>query len=184
MTTISTEMLAALQDLIDKDAIKDVLARYSRGIDRADGDLAELVYHPDAIDDHGEFKGLGRDFARIPRIDPRWTVSCHTLGQSLIDIDGDVAHSETYCIYHYERYDHDRAADRAGIIVCRYFDRFERRDSEWRIAFRRVLYEYSHEHDPMDTWPNHEAFNPSRRSRDDDVYHPDRLHLDPSVLNS
>ncbi|MER2157629.1 nuclear transport factor 2 family protein, partial [Rhodococcus sp. (in: high G+C Gram-positive bacteria)] len=39
----------ALQDLIDKQAIREVVLTYCRGIDRLDFDLVRSAYHPDAI---------------------------------------------------------------------------------------------------------------------------------------
>ena len=50
-------MTEALQRLIDKDEIRDVMARYCRGVDRADWDLVRSTYHTDAYDDHGDYRG-------------------------------------------------------------------------------------------------------------------------------
>ena len=41
----------------DEQAIRDVLARYWRGIDRRDPELVLGTYHPGAYDDHGYYKG-------------------------------------------------------------------------------------------------------------------------------
>jgi hypothetical protein len=41
-----------LQTLLDRQAIHDVLMRYSRGLDRHDRKVLESVYWPDAVDDH------------------------------------------------------------------------------------------------------------------------------------
>src|SRR5262245_17777267 len=49
----------AVRVLLDKQAIQEVLARYCRGVDRADLELLRSVYHPDAIDNHGTFNGNG-----------------------------------------------------------------------------------------------------------------------------
>jgi hypothetical protein len=38
-------------------AIQDVLYRYARGVDRRDWELVRSVYHPDATDDHGGYRG-------------------------------------------------------------------------------------------------------------------------------
>ena len=65
-----------LQELLDQRAIRDVVLRYCRGIDRLDLELVRDCYHPDATDDHGGFVGdrdeyvewvggvLGRDATR------------------------------------------------------------------------------------------------------------------------
>ncbi|MCK9470111.1 MAG: nuclear transport factor 2 family protein, partial [Porticoccaceae bacterium] len=52
-----------LQEMLDRHKIYQVLTRYCRGVDRGDAALIKSVYHDDAIDDHGMFKGLGKDFA-------------------------------------------------------------------------------------------------------------------------
>ncbi|MCJ7436647.1 MAG: nuclear transport factor 2 family protein, partial [Acidimicrobiia bacterium] len=46
-----------LQDLAAQQEIRDVLIRYTRGIDRMDADLVRSTYHPDAHDDHGAYQG-------------------------------------------------------------------------------------------------------------------------------
>ena len=52
----------AIQALLDKQAITDVINLYLRGADRADIDLIAAAYHPDAIEDHGGvFKGPACD---------------------------------------------------------------------------------------------------------------------------
>ena len=39
-----------LQELLDKQALYEVVARYCRGVDRADEELVRSAYHPDAIE--------------------------------------------------------------------------------------------------------------------------------------
>ena len=50
-------MSAALQRLLDKQEIYEVLCRYCRGIDRLDEPLVRSCYHPDAVDNHGLYNG-------------------------------------------------------------------------------------------------------------------------------
>jgi hypothetical protein len=52
----------ALQVLLDKQEIHEVLMRYCRGIDRCDAELLRSVYHADAVDDHGQLNGKAADF--------------------------------------------------------------------------------------------------------------------------
>ena len=42
-----------VQELLDKQAIHEVMIRYCRGLDRMDAELVGSAYHPDAHDDHG-----------------------------------------------------------------------------------------------------------------------------------
>ena len=48
---------SALQALLDERAIRNVVLRYCRGVDRLDEDLVRSCYHPDASDEHGSFSG-------------------------------------------------------------------------------------------------------------------------------
>ncbi|CAN5208682.1 nuclear transport factor 2 family protein [soil metagenome] len=169
-------ILRELRRLRDLEQIRGVLARYSRAFDRLDIELAKTCYHADAIDHHGAFYGLGTEFVELPKHrSEHWRYGHHQLGQSSIDLDGDTAYVETYCIWHYQRYEPERDQERFGRIICRYIDRFERRDEEWRIAFRRVALDGSHSDVVGEGWPQAANFVPGRRAPDDEVYHPERL---------
>lgn len=48
---------AMIQNLLDKEAIRDCLYRYCRGIDRADEAILRSAYWPDAHDRHGAYVG-------------------------------------------------------------------------------------------------------------------------------
>jgi len=99
----------ALRVLLDKQEIHEVLMRYCRGIDRCDAELLHSVYHPDATDDHGLFKGRAADF--IP-----WALKAlvrddgtsHYIANELIEVDGDVAHCESYFFGIHRRQENDR----------------------------------------------------------------------------
>lgn len=125
-----------LDALISRQEIYEVVARYCRGVDRGDIDLLRSVYHEDATDDHGMFKGRGLDFAE-------WIVDwerenirqCqHFIGNFSCDIQGDKAFTETYCI----SFSEDMSGQNAT-VYNRYIDRFERRNGEWKIADRVVV---------------------------------------------
>jgi hypothetical protein len=64
----------AIQNLIDRQAIRDCLTRYCRGVDRLDRELVLSTYHPDAIDDHGAFVGTREEFVD-------WAFALHERGQ-------------------------------------------------------------------------------------------------------
>ena len=56
---------ASLDDLLAKDAITDVLARYSRTLDWLDEAGHASCYWPDAPIDYGFFKGTAADFVPV-----------------------------------------------------------------------------------------------------------------------
>lgn len=131
----------SVRTLKDRQAILDCVHNYCRGIDRFDRELLLSVYHPDAIDDHGIFVGGPTGFVE-------WTFAFHGTQQHstqhivtnhTCELDGDVAHTETYWIL--------AAMNTAGPELSlgggRYLDRFERRDDRWAIATRKCLIDRS-----------------------------------------
>lgn len=127
-----------LQRLIDRQDILDCLNRYSRGIDRYDRELLISAYHPDAKDDHGAFVGTREDFADWVFVAHSGQLkTMHFLGNHTCELEGDVAHTETYCIYF--GYNKDETID---VVGNRYNDRMEKRNGEWRIADRICVLEW------------------------------------------
>nr|WP_278254352.1 nuclear transport factor 2 family protein [Sphingobium sp. BYY-5] len=129
-----------LRDLIDRQAISECLARFSRGMDRFDRDIYLSAFHDDAEIAAGPFVGSAAacwDWA-MPLHDQAQILTHHALLQTSIDLDGDVAHSETY--YQFIGRNRDESLIMAG---GRYIDRFARRDDAWRIALRINVIEWS-----------------------------------------
>lgn len=161
-----------LQAVIDKQDIYEVLMRYCRGCDRGDEELLASVFHPDAVDDHdaGDISNNGREFAvrvaRNARLNPH--PSMRVICNVLIDLDGDVAHVESYF------FGVSRAERETGltddILGGRYIDRFERRDGEWKIAHRVVVRDWNRIEPVRDiraAWP---GYLKGLKSREDVSY--------------
>jgi hypothetical protein len=134
-----------------KDAIRDCLYRYCRGIDRADEQLLRSVYWPDAIDDHVLFNGSAYEFIAwcVPLL--AQVEQCqHSISNVLVELHGDTANVESY----YQAY--ERRRRKSGMpyemfVGGRYLDRFERRGEEWRIKHRIVMWDwYRHFSDSAD----------------------------------
>lgn len=125
---------SALQSLLDRQAIWDCMLRYCRGIDRFDRELVISAYHPDAIDDHRMFVGLGQQLADWANDyhGTHYDTHSHFVTNHYVELDGDVAHAETYFLVL------ARKANEVDVLGGRYIDRFERRNGEWRIAARVV----------------------------------------------
>jgi ketosteroid isomerase-like protein len=125
-----------LQALLDREAIRDVYARYARGIDRTDVALLTSAYHSDAVEDHhGEtFTGaeVGEKLAGHARRAMERT-STHFTNIS-IALNGDQAGSEAYYIGLHVL----RGGEKRLMTSGRTFDRFERRDGEWRFSHRVI----------------------------------------------
>lgn len=125
-----------VRDLIDRRDIMRCMTTYCRGVDRMDRELIMSCYHHDAIDDHGGVIGGPEDFTdwvlAFVGKDIGWS---HYITNHTCDIDGDVAHSETYFVGVTMRHDEPRLVMAGG----RYIDRLERRDGRWAIAARKVV---------------------------------------------
>lgn len=142
----------ALQVLLDKQEIHEVLMRYCRGIDRRDLDLVLSVFHEDAHDNHTGKSELAHE--RFPKVlavaEANVKRTSHTICNELVEVHGDVAASESYLVA-YHRLEHDgRELD--WILGARYVDRLERRSGVWRIAHRTVICDWER-FDPVDDPP-------------------------------
>jgi hypothetical protein len=65
----------------------------------------------------------------------------HVLGQTWTELAGDKAQSETHVIS-YHRVDYGGGDEHDTCIGGRYLDTMEKRDGEWRIADRIMLYDW------------------------------------------
>jgi hypothetical protein len=130
---------AKLQELLDRDSIRDCLLRYGRGIDREDEALLLSAFQADARVDHGSFIGRVADFPRRKSVTRgRWRVFQHYVTNHMIDLAGDEAHVESYFFAALRR--PDGAIDLTG---GRYIDRLERREGGWAVADRGVIVEWT-----------------------------------------
>jgi len=139
-TTMSQDKLARLEQLLDRQDIVDCLTRFSRGMDRFDREVFLSAFHSDAVIAAGPFVGGPVQLFE-------WASRLHEQGQSAThhnlmnitcDIDGDVAHTETYYLFV------GRNRDETNWIAGgRYIDRLERRAGEWKVALRTNAIEWS-----------------------------------------
>jgi len=136
--------LTRFRRVADQQEMRDVIYRYCRGIDRRDYDLVRSCYHPDAVDDHGDFRGGVDDFiAYVQRGLPRYERTMHVIGNVLADPDQDRGRVESYLVaYHHLAASRTKPA-RDFVAGLRYVDDFARRAGEWRIAARVCVFEWS-----------------------------------------
>ena len=127
-----------IHELLDKQEINELLARYVRGLDRLDRDLLRSAYHDDATDDRGFFKGSADEFVDMAiGLIKKFDYCHHMIGQTLIEIEGNVAFGEVY-FHAYHRKTTD-TLEQDLIIIGRYIDRYEKRNGVWKIAHRTEL---------------------------------------------
>ena len=162
---------AAIGIVADRAEIYATLVRYCRGVDRRDPQMIRSTYHADAFDDHGAYQGDLDGFVDFVarEVWSRFRTTMHKLGQALIEIDGDVAQSETYAVCHHVVEEGGRdVAD--SVMGIRYLDRFERRDGAWRIARRELRWEWIRTDalDPLDP-----AWTHGKAGPDDPIFGPE-----------
>ena len=136
-----------LQELLDKQAISDVLQRYSRTLDWLDGEGHAQCYWPDAEIDYGFFEGSALDF--LPVVievergsGRRW----HMLSAPIIAFHSPTqASSETYGVAAASRRQDDGTLA-GNIYGGRYLDEWEKREApsgmQWRISKRLYLVDW------------------------------------------
>ncbi|MDJ0919915.1 MAG: nuclear transport factor 2 family protein [Henriciella sp.] len=131
--------------LSDREAIRDCLYRYCRGIDRADETALRSAYWPDGSDDHGPFKGSAEGFIAwalqaLEQVDR----SIHQIHNILFDFhEGGVAVESYFSAF-------QRQVGAGGKLQQwdlkgRYLDWFVKRGNEWRILNRKVVYDWVEE---------------------------------------
>jgi hypothetical protein len=139
----SEQRLAALeakvQELLDRQAIFECIKRNSRGNDRFDIELVTSSYHPDAIHELGPKHISGREYGEHANNahGRLFEANLHNVTMHSCEIQGDVAHAESYSVGIFL----DKGCETGRILAGRYIDRLEKRNGEWRIVLRRATVE-------------------------------------------
>lgn len=161
-TPDQTEML---QQLLDKDAIHDVLLRYARGIDRLDIDMLRSAFWDDGGFEDGLVEGPAKDF--IPgllgeTVRGMFAMTQHFISNVRVEFDGpQIAFTESYFLaFHLlnpgeevlnTMLGQQRMRELGGdysrsyelFVAGRYFDRMEKRGAGWRIQKRRFVSDWT-----------------------------------------
>lgn len=132
----------AVQDLLDREAIRECLYRYCRGVDRGDEKALRATYWEDATDRHGPYQGTASGFCD-------WAMESlksagrmiHLIGNIMIELHGERALAESY--FHAVQEERKIAPEPMEVVIYgRYIDRFEKRGGEWKVAARTVVYDW------------------------------------------
>jgi SnoaL-like domain len=153
-----------LQELLDKQAIEEVIKTYARALDRMDEKMLRSVFHPGSKHAHffegassdpskpskpgapGDFVSFAMDVLRTH------SRTHHQLGNTLIEMESEsVAFAETYfTAYHRMRPSGDKLAASSAcdtemdyFVGGRYIDRFEKRGGKWKITHRTGMTDWT-----------------------------------------
>ncbi|MFJ2028682.1 nuclear transport factor 2 family protein [Streptosporangium sp. NPDC087985] len=146
-------MESRIQDLLAKQDIADVLARFMRACDRGDVAALRQCYHAGAIEDHaGKYFGDAQEW--IDTIADRITapdhLTTHVLSNILVDVDGDTARAEAYVTTTSRRLIDGQSWDVQ--TQSRLIDRFDRIAGDWRISHRVLVMEWCREYPSSESW--------------------------------
>jgi hypothetical protein len=142
----------ALQALIDKEEIRDLMRLYSRALDRCDAALMKSLFHPDASFDHADhFSGSAAEFADyatdfLSTLGPL----AHYLCNSYIRVDGDLAYGEHYGIAFQRAETNGQSFE--SIVGARMLDVYARREAVWKILRRRTIVDWNLDIDTNETF--------------------------------
>ena len=149
--TISPQQLQALQAVIDKQAIEDLLHAYCNAADRRDYDKMRELYHEDAWDDHTPFfNGLAQEFIdQLPAIGAPMEILHHNITTTNISLNRDqpeLAEGEVYVLaFHQIKTD-------TGLIDLmvggRYLDKYEKRNDTWKFSYRTIVTDWANIQEP------------------------------------
>ena len=182
MPTLTDEEYKQFRALVDREAVREVILRNSRAIDRVDEELLRTVYWPDGWDSHSIFDGSFEDY--VP-----WVIETlngmiathHNVANIMIELDGDDAFTESYFIAHHKIKGED-GVDRDMFAAGRYVDHIQRRGDgqhrEWRIKHRRAVFDWDINQPSTSTWDDGERkamMERGMRGRDDRVFSRDHL---------
>lgn len=137
------DLARQIGELMDREAIRECMFRYCRGIDRQDEEALRSAYWPDATDRHGPYHGPATGFIdwAMTKLATDGERSVHSISNLSIALAGTQAAVETYFMA--LQRDRDAAGvSREVFLAGRYVDRFEKRGDEWRIAARTVVYDW------------------------------------------
>ena len=142
-----------IQELADRQEIRDLMARYARGLDRRDFDAVASCFAEDAYADYGGPAGAaqGREaILKVVRVVKRFILTMHFMGDQSVVLRGDEADVETYAIDQL-RYEKDGVQyDMTGGL--RYEDKMVRKDGRWVIK-HRVMHTDWRRYDRVETGP-------------------------------
>jgi hypothetical protein len=139
-----------VDQLIDRVAVRDVLTRYCRAIDRCDATLLGEQFHPDAFIDHPPLPQDAAGFCReVIRLVRDTGPSLHYMTNVLIEIEEGTAYTEAY----FTAWHRISAEESGGVFTSatssehglfggRYVNWLSAPEGTWRISKHTTMVEW------------------------------------------
>ncbi|HXY91418.1 MAG TPA: nuclear transport factor 2 family protein [Acidimicrobiia bacterium] len=127
----------AVQLLLDREEIHDVVMRYADGVDRRDMTRVRDCFAPDVevADWGGGFADRDSMITYISGV-AVFEMTMHMFGNQYIAVDGDRAHVDSYAMLTHHRDDDQGVTNELNVSGARYFEDLERREGRWVITRR------------------------------------------------
>lgn len=179
MTTLETTTLpAAVEVLLAKQAIREVLQNYCRSIDRLDRDLMESVWHEDATIlyeavPEGSFGGTRREVVDFfMKVHDQFSSHSHQITNVTIAVKGDTAVSEAYVTVKMQLLPNEQGRIIDLVVLGRYLDRWSKRNGVWAIDDRYYISDVVSEYEVGTEFcgPGRADTSASRRDQGDPAY--------------
>jgi 3-phenylpropionate/cinnamic acid dioxygenase small subunit len=128
----------ALQALLDRQAIVDMVVGYARALDAKDWAAARACFADEVETDYGDLRGSGpgrasaHAFVELRRQALERLKTHHLSTNHLVTLDGDVATCESATLIH--RLDPSRASDNTFDTLAHYTHTLARTPHGWRIT--------------------------------------------------
>lgn len=129
-----------IAQMLEEHALRQLVMRYSRAIDRHDWEAMRGIFHDNATVDYGFYAGPVAGFLEaLPRALGIYVRHLHSVVNGLYVVEGDRGEGESYLAANAQT-----AAPEAQhhAFGGRYLDRFEKRDGVWRILERTVVHDW------------------------------------------
>lgn len=157
-----------MDELAEREAIRALIYRYARAVDRIDAELGYSVWHEDGTADYGAaiYIGTGRGAIDFICEQHRGLLGhSHQITNITISINGDRAASESY-VFATLRVPGDGCELAIG-IWGRYLDRWSKRAGRWGIDHRLTVLDFD---EVREVSSAHAPQGYGRRDRDDPSY--------------
>ncbi len=144
MTDVADELAqlrATVQELKDRQDIRDCIQRESRARDRQDSAQITACWWEDGVDEHGPVITRVPDYAARANMghSMNFHMTAHNITNHICDLDGNFAFCESYVIGGLFWLD----GKTTTIVMGRYLDQMEKRGGEWRMLIRKCTIEMS-----------------------------------------
>jgi len=118
---------------------------YARAMDRNEPDTLAAIFTPDARLQGDWFDVQGIDqIKQLPtNLHKRYSKMMHTVHNQTVDLNGDHAEGETYCLAHQLLEGEGRGGLTVFDMGIRYWSQWVRTNQSWRFTHRRVTLDWT-----------------------------------------